>query len=76
MNFQITNSLEEANVIRFEEGKKEWGVNKYKFYEIIYGVIDEAIGEEYYIIDDYGRKNVAALLCIKGTLYKTNENEG
>lgn len=65
-----TDSLEEAQTIEFLEDKPEWGVRAGKQYEVVYGVMDNTVGEEYYIIDDLGRANVAVLLCLRSTLCK------
>ena len=66
-----TDSLDEAEYIKFKESHNLLGITGEKIYKIVNGIIDGQIGLEPYIIDDYGRANVAAIISLKSELYKT-----
>lgn len=63
-------SFQDSQFVQFFESK--WGVTAEKLYEIKFGQINDGfdLDEEYYIVDDEGRKNAAVLMCMRSTLYK------
>lgn len=64
-----TELLREAETVEFMEDKPEWGVKSGKQYPLKFDKIDLS-EPEYYIVDDLGRPNVAALICLRSTLRK------